>query len=456
MMRTNTPVWTLLLFCLLLTAGPLAAQKAEHVPDATQAEIEDRMSCLDTEIPLEFNDKVYSFITYFTERDRAYTKMVQERRDLYFPIFEYYLAKHGMPDEIKYLPIIESGLNPQAMSRVSAGGLWQFMPATGRMYKLHQDFYIDERFDPYKATESACLYLKRLYSMFNDWELALAAYNCGPGNVRKAIRHSGYKKSFWEVYRYLPRETRSYVPQFVAMIYVMNYAEFHNLPLNDRKKLPEWETVEVQQYLHLPTMASLLNLCEDELMVLNPAVKYKALPDGTDTAYPLRLPSHALEDFEANRDFILDSASKVGKEHVEYLSRNTPGSTYGRNQVTYKVRSGDVLGVIAQRYGVRVSDLKSWNNLHSNTIRIGQNLNIWLLPGTAPSNPVPVARTTTTSSSVSKPVTIPPGAKTHTVQPGDTLWDIARMYEGLSIEKIKKLNNLKDNNIKPGMTLLIG
>lgn len=455
-MQSSLPFLRVFLLCALMFAAcALQAQNYEYVPDATQEEIADRMSCIDTDIPIELNDKVYSFITYFTERDRGYTKMVQDRMDLYFPIFEHYLAKYDMPDEIKYLPIIESGLNPKAISRATAGGLWQFMPSTGRMYKLHQDFYIDERFDPYKATESACLYLKRLYGMFNDWELALAAYNCGPGNVRKAIRRSGYKDSFWEVYRYLPRETRSYVPQFVAMIYVMNYADFHNLPVNDRKKLPDWETVEVQQYLHLPTMASMLNLCEEELMVLNPAVKYKALPDGSDKAYPLRLPSQALEAFEAQREEILDSASKVGKKEIDYLARNTPGSTYGRNQVRYKVRSGDVLGVIAQRYGVRVSDIKSWNNLHSNTIRIGQTLNIWLLPGTAPRNPVPVARTTSTPSA-STPVTIPPGAKTHTVQPGDTLWDIARMYDGLSVEKIKQLNNLKSNSLKPGMTLLIG
>jgi len=191
--------------------------------------VEDRLSCMEKAIPLNYNSRVYAFVNYFAIKDREYTRMVIKRATYYFPMFEKYLKKYGLPDELKYLSIIESGLNPNAVSRVGAVGLWQFMPYTGRSYKLHQDWYLDERRDPIKATEAAFKYMKQLYKMFGDWELVMAAYNSGPGNVRKAIRRSGYKKKFWEIYRYLPRETRSYVPQWVAIYYVMNYAHELNL-----------------------------------------------------------------------------------------------------------------------------------------------------------------------------------------------------------------------------------
>lgn len=401
--------------------------------------VQDRIKCIENTIPLHFNEKVYSFINYFTVKNRDYTRLMLKRQNLYFPIFEKYLKKYGLPDELKYLSIIESGLNPKATSWAKAVGLWQFMPLTGRSFNLHQDWYIDERMDPEKSTEAACRYLKQLYGMFDDWELAIAAYNTGPGNIRKAIRRSGYQKSFWTIYPHLYRETRSYVPQLVAMIYVMNYADEHNLYEDDIEFMPVYDTIVVNNYVHMETLANQLGICADDLHKLNPGLMRNAVPDNIKD-YPVRIPYDVKELLEENRLAILDSASKVGREKLEHLAKNSYGSTYGRDKIVYRVKSGDVLGTIANRYNVRVLDIKKWNNLSSNLIRVGQPLNIWLNGSVA-------------ASTGYQPL---PSSKMYVVQPGDTLWDISRKYEGITIEKIKELNNLNDTNIKPGQKLKLG
>ena len=427
------------------------ASDVEYIPGEDDPDlVRDRLTCLENGIPLTYNERVHAFINYFTVRDREYTRMVARRRDLYFPIFEKYLDQYGLPNELKYLSIIESGLNPKAVSRARAVGLWQFVSATGRHYGLHNDWYIDDRMDPEKSTDAACKYLRDLYGMFNDWELALAAYNTGPGNVKRAIRRSGYKKSFWEIYRYLPRETRSYVPQFVAMIYTMNYLPEHNFVDNEREALTASDTLHVNRFLHFETFANLTNTCLEDLQRLNPSVQRNAVPD-LSKQYVLKIPVIARSALDANRIAILDSASKVGKKELEILARNTEGSTYGRDRIVYRVRSGDVLGSIALRYRVRVNDIKKWNNLNSNMIRVGQRLNIWIKP---PTREQLLAITNTPPPAVVTPVAIPDD-KAYVVQPGDTLWDISRKFEGLTIETIKKLNNLSDNKIKPGQRLII-
>lgn len=440
-------------FLILWPVFNALAQKdatLDQFPEAPYELIEDRIRCIEGAIPLEFNERIKSFIDYFTIRDREYTKSVLVNKNLFFPIFEQALAKRGMPDELKYLSIVESGLRPNAMSRVGAAGLWQFMPATGRSYGLAQSWYIDERMDPWEATEAACRYLKALHNMFGDWELALAAYNTGPGNVRKAIRRSGYKKTFWEIYRYLPRETRSYVPQFVAMIYTLNYLEEHNFNLDemDLKYAVLHDTIQTDGYMHLETFANQVNLCVDELIQLNPHVIRGATPDGTSN-FTLRVPADLADEIRENRNSILDSASKVGKKELAYLARNSPGSTFGRTRQVYRVRSGDVLGTIAQRYHVRVSDLKRWNNLKSHMIRVGQRLNIWTLPHYSSKT-----KETYVVKNIPKPQVVP-GGTYHLVRSGESLWSISKLYEDLSIEKIKKLNNLSTSNIKPGQKLLI-
>jgi membrane-bound lytic murein transglycosylase D len=454
-----------LLFFLFLLSGKVNAKQTnsdslfvpaysyEYIPDVTYDTLEKRIARIESRIPLHFNTKVKAFIDYFTVRDREYTRKVIGRSHYYFPIFEKIIQEHNLPDELKYLAIVESGLAANARSRAAAVGLWQFIYTTGRIYNLHADWYIDERMDPYKSTEAACRLLSSLYNQFGDWELALAAYNCGPGNVRKAIRRSGYKHSFWEIYRYLPRETRSYVPQFVSIIYVFKHLEEHNFYLEPEEKLYPlpFDTIQVKHFLNLQSLAKQLNVCDEELQLLNPSIKQGALPD-LKKHYTVRIPSYQFEYFTENRSAIMDSAAKEGKKQIEYLARNSAGSTYGREKITYRVRSGDVLGKIAGKYHVRVSDLKRWNNLHGNMIRVGQRLNIWLKPHFAsnykssPKNNTPARPKTSVVN----------GKKYHIVQEGESLWSIARIYENLTIDKLKKMNQLTTNKIKPGQKLLVG
>ncbi|MGK7390923.1 MAG: LysM peptidoglycan-binding domain-containing protein [Candidatus Cyclobacteriaceae bacterium M2_1C_046] len=433
---------------ILETSEPLIEiiSDYDYIPgEANYDLIADRLSCIENEIPLHLNEKVYAFINYFAVKDREYTRLMLKRKNLYFPIFEKYLKKHGLPDELKYLAIIESGLNPKAVSHARAVGLWQFMPLTGRSFKLHQDWYIDERIDFEASTEAACLYLKQLYGMFGDWELAIAAYNTGPGNVRKAIRRSGYKKTFWEIYPLLHRETRSYLPQFTAMTYVLNYADEHNLFEEQLEYLPVYDTIRVNDFVNLETLAAQLNICLEDIQKLNPALMRNAVPANVND-FVLRIPYKTKEVLNNNRVAILDSASRTGREELAHMARNTIGSTYGRDKIVHRVRSGDVLGTIAGKYGVRIADIKKWNNLRSNLIRVGQPLSIWLNSNSYGNS---------TAGNKRYPVSIP-DSKIYTVQPGDTLWDISRKYEGLTIEKIKELNNMNTSNIKPGQKLKLG
>jgi membrane-bound lytic murein transglycosylase D len=418
----------------------------EYIPgDDTPELLADRLSCLQKQIPLTYNTTVHGFIDFFTVRNRDYTRLMQRRQDLYFPLFEKTLAQYNLPDELKYLSIIESGLNARAVSRARAVGLWQFMSGTGRYFNLQTDWYVDDRMDPEKSTDAACRYLSQLYRIFGNWELALAAYNSGPGTVRKAVRRSGYKKSFWEVYPHLPRETRAYVPQFIAIIYAMNYAEHHNLLETAREQVLPYDTLAINKFLHFETLANLTGTCLEDLQKLNPSVLRNALPQNGRIKI-IKIPLHAKLVLDSNRAAILDSASRVGRTSLELAAKNATGNTYGKGKTTYKVVSGDVLGSIAIRNRVSVQDLKTWNNLSSNTIRVGQQLVVWVAPGQT------VAKNTTATETI----LLSPDTKTYIVQPGDTLWDISRKVPGLTVEKIKTLNNLKSNSLQPGQKLIVG
>lgn len=433
----------------LVAAAPILEEEIlpnyhyEYIPDFTYEEIDNRIKAMDHEMSFELNDRVFSFIQYFTVRNRDYTKMVLARKEKFFPMFDETMAKHDMPLEIKYLSIIESGLDPQIRSRVGAIGLWQFMPATGRMYGMNTNSEVDDRMDPELSTEAAAKYLKSLYRMFGDWEVAMAAYNCGPGNVRKAIRRSGGKKTFWGIYNYLPRETRSYVPQVQAMLYILKHLEEHNFHPEDPTYVMEYEKIRFDRALSLDKLAELTNLCVADLKSLNPAIKNRELPE-SHRSMALRIPKSKALYIKQNLAWMSDSlnnapttllASTVKLQSVEAVAKEIR-----QNTKTYKVKSGDVLGSIARRHGVSVTQIKKWNNLSSNLIRVGQTLR--MNSGISEN----IASTQTNSS----------GQTTYIVQPGDSLWIISRKHEGLTVDQIKRLNNLNSNNIKPGQQLIIG
>jgi membrane-bound lytic murein transglycosylase D len=428
----------------------------EYIPaDETPAQVADRLSELERTIPLTYNEKVHAFINYFLIRDREHTRNVLRKKELYFPMFEKQLAENNLPDELKYLAIIESALYPRAVSRARAVGLWQFMSGTGRYMGLKIDWYIDERMDPEKSTAAACKYLIQLHRIFNDWELALAAYNSGPGTVKRAIKRSGYKKNFWEIYPYLPRETRAYLPQFVAMIYAVNHAEEHNLYIEGYEEPMRQDTLNVSTYLHLQTLAALTGACLDDIQRINPSIQHNILP-GDGRRRVLRLPLDAKIELDKNRSFILDSASRAWKKETEMLAKNAAGNTYGREMLTYHVKSGDAISVIAQRYRVRVEDIRQWNGLSSNTIRTGQKLKVWVLPSQMEGIKQQSASASgATARQTAAEIALPAGATTYTVQPGDTLWDISRKFEGLTVERLKTLNKLKTNKLQPGQKLII-
>ncbi|MBK6265180.1 LysM peptidoglycan-binding domain-containing protein [Marivirga sp. S37H4] len=427
--------------------------KYEYVPDVPYVLIEERLKHIENEIPLTFNNTVKSFVDYFTVRNREYTKGVAALQTKYFPMIEYYLKAYGLPDELKYLSIVESGLNPKARSRAGAVGLWQFMPLTGRVdYGLSENWYYDEKMDMEKATIAACRYLTFLYKYFNqDWHLALAAYNSGPGNIRKAIRQSGYKKTFWEIYPYLLRETRSYVPQFIAVMYSMNYMEEHNMFIEDKHYLPEYDTLHISGFVNLPLFAEHTNICLETLEDLNPELKRNAIA-AKQQIYHLRVPKHEKERLSANKLEILNLASK-GEEQFEKFATNESGSTYGRQKLVYRVQSGDVLGTIANRYNVKVSDIRHWNKMSGSVIRIGQPLTIWV--GDDYANKTSKNLAGANQNKLQQKQIASQGG-TYRVQPGDTLWDISRKFDNLTIEKLKKLNNLEGNSIKPGQILKVG
>jgi len=361
----------------------------------------------------------------------------------YFPLFEQELDNYNIPLEIKYLAIVESALNPRAKSRVGATGLWQFMYGTGKMYNLEVSSYVDERSDPIVATKAACKYLTKLYSIYNDWDLALAAYNSGPGNVNKAIRRSGGYKNYWNIRPFLPRETAGYLPAFLATMYMLEYAEEHGL---ETKKVQhpyfDTDTIRVKQTITFEQISKLTAISTEELSILNPSYKLNIIPFVEDKNYVLRLPIEALGKFVANEKAIYAYIAEELKKGEKPL----PKLVKAQNQIRYKVRSGDFLGKIAERYRVRVSDLKRWNGLRSNNLRIGQRLTIFSR------RPITTSTKKTTQKN-KKSITISPGTKVHTVKSGDSLWTISRQYPGISIENLREWNDISGSNLKPGTKL---
>lgn len=385
-----------------------------------------------TTIPLVYNAQVKRFIDLYTTRRRALTGRLLGLSYIYFPMFEATLDKYNMPLELKYLAVIESALNPTAGSRAGAKGLWQFMYATGKLYGLKSSTLVEDRFDPIKATEAACLYMLDLYNRYHDWFLVLAAYNSGPGTVNKAIVRAGGVMDYWAIWPYLPKETKSYVPSFIAVNYVISYAREHNIyPLHPGLLLSGTDTVTVHDFLVFDQLTETIGVPMEDLKFFNPQYVKEIIPANDSTPYVLRMPvQYTLQFVEKEREIYAHQTQKaIEKEKI--LKEVSKVS----DRTVHTVKKGETLSSIAKKYRVSVSNLKKWNNLKKDAISTGQKLTIYTSGG-------PMA----TSSNNSKPVgsTAP---KYHVVKAGDTLASIAKKYH-VTVKNIKTWNNLKSDKIQ--------
>lgn len=345
--------------------------EAKEVPTIDTLEIKQRLDLLDAVSPMDlsWNPIVHSRIGFYASKRRKHLGKMLGRSPAYFPIFEEALDRNDLPLELKYLPVVESGLNPTARSHAGARGLWQFMYATAKYQGLRIDSYIDERRDPYRSSEAACAFLAKLYKTYGDWYLALAAYNAGPGNVNRAIRRSGGKRNFWEIRFFLPRETRNYVPAFMAVVYLMEYPAEHNIyPIDVQPPHAFLDTVMVNEVLRFDQIAETTGMQESSVAHLNPMYRLDIIP-ATVERWPLVLPASKVPAFLALQDSMRNFKPEL-----------TPEIVFVPEPVAYRVKSGDVLGGIADRYGVSVRQLREWNDISGSMIRIGQKLLIHANP----------------------------------------------------------------------------
>lgn len=435
-----------------------------------------RLQNLDSYIPLPYNESVKKFINFYLNKRRGQVSIMMGLTNYYFPLFEEALAKYNLPAELKYLPIIESALNPRIVSRAGASGLWQFMYGTAKMYGLEINSYIDERNDPIKSTDAAARYLRDLYAIYGDWHIVIAAYNCGPGNVNKAVRRSGGKQNYWEIYSKLPKETRGYIPIFIAATYVMNHSKEHNLiPIQPSFKLLT-DTIIVNSYVNFEQIAANLDIPVQEIRQLNPQYKRDIIPAKSDKPYVLKLPLDKISPFIDNQTQIFAyNRDKYFPNNQIALIKEVVGksnyNTEGKKKIVYTVQRGDSPGKIAGKFRISTSNLVAWNNIRHNMIRTGQKLTIYV-NGNTPET-LARAETAKVKPEVSKVQTrsqiIPSQLQTisaekalngeytlYTVRSGDSLYTIAKQFAGVSDIEIKLLNNIKNaRNIVPGQKLKI-
>ncbi|MEN1785754.1 MAG: LysM peptidoglycan-binding domain-containing protein [Bacteroidota bacterium] len=418
----------------------------EYIVALSTDTLKQRLALLNEKTPfnIAYNPSLEKVIHSFLSRKRALMEKMLTTSQFYFPLFEQELDNYNIPLEVKYLAIVESALNPKAKSRVGATGLWQFMFSTGKLYDLNVNSYVDDRSDPIASTKSACRYLAKLYDIFKDWDLALAAYNSGPGNVNKAIRRSGGYTNYWNIRRNLPRETAGYVPAFLATMYLFEYAEAHGLKRqNVTRPYFETDTIHVKELITFEQLSETLGISTEELEVLNPQYKLNIIPKITGKSYTLRLPKYYMGKFVNNETAIYAYA----KSELDKREKPLPTLVKTSDQIRYKVRSGDYLGKIAERYGVGVSQIKRWNGLRSNNLSIGQRLTIY------PRRSLKRAKNAVTKSNSTTSTAANGVSKVHEVRSGDSLWTISRKYPGISIENLREWNGLKSNNLKPGTKL---
>ena len=353
---------------------------SEVNPIFSDAVIMDRLSRIPSVMEMPYNAVVRRFIDLYTGRLRGQVSFMLSASNFYIPIFEEALDAYGLPIELKYLPVIESALNPSAVSRAGASGLWQFMIGTGKIYGLESNSLVDERRDPIKATWAAARYLKELYSIYGDWNLVIAAYNCGPGNVNKAIRRANGQRDYWAIYNYLPRETRGYVPSFIAANYVMKYYCDHNIcPMGTR--IPaDTDTLQITRNLHFEQIAAICDIDIDQIRSLNPQYKQNIIP-GNIKPYTLRLPLNQIGAFLDNQDSVYAYRADAlfsNRQQVEIKNVKYAAGRGGSGRLVYhKIRSGESLSTIAGKYRVKVNDIKRWNSLKNNNIIAGKSLKIY-------------------------------------------------------------------------------
>jgi membrane-bound lytic murein transglycosylase D len=348
--------------------------EAPVVPDSI---VRQRLQLMPHVMEMPFNSFVRSFIDLYTIQRRSQLSHLIGLSEYYFPIFEHELNKAALPLELKYLPVIESALRATAISRAGAGGLWQFMVATGRMYGLEINSLVDERMDPYKSTEAAVRYLSDLYAIYDDWHLVIAAYNCGPGNVNKAIRRAGGDRDYWAIYPYLPRETRGYVPIFIAANYAMYYADEHNICKSAINFPTVADTIVVNQRLHLQQIASVLELPLEQVRLMNPQYRRDIIP-GDQRPYAVTVPLNMAGKFiDLFDEIVAYNADELINNRRTDVIISTAGSAGSGNVIIHTVQSGQTLSGIAARYGVSVARIREWNNIRGTLIRTGQRIRIY-------------------------------------------------------------------------------
>ena len=428
--------------------------------DLSSEVLKKRLAKMDAKSPfnIEYNPALENTIKSFLKnRTKAFERLMAVS-EYYFPMFEEHLAKYNIPLELKYLAIVESALNPKAKSRVGASGLWQFMYPTGKQYNLEVNSYVDERHDPLKATEAACQYLSHLYEIFGDWSLVLASYNAGPGNVSKAIRRSGGSQNYWNIRKFLPRETANYVPAFLATMYIYEFKKEHGiLPKKATLTYFETDTIMVKKQMSFKHISELLDIPVEQIEFLNPIYKLKVIPFEEDKAHYLRLPKNKMGLFVSNEEkvyaylnYLETFKEKTKSEYIASTSKDSISTgadststavskpKFERKTQFHTIKTGESLGKIADKYNVSISNLKSWNKIKGNTIQAGKKLKIY-------------SDKKITENSEQK--TSKNG--TYTVKNGDSLFSISKQFPGVSIEDLKKWNDISGDNIQPGMKLKI-
>ena len=447
------------------------------VPTFPDSVYRERIALMNDQSPFEYvyNADVKQFIDLYGVRKRKLTARILGLAQIYFPLFEEQLDRFNMPLELKYLAVIESALNPIANSPAGAKGLWQFMYGTGKVYGLKVSTYVDDRFDPYKSTIAACEHLQDLYDIYGSWSLVLAAYNSGAGNVNKAIRRSGGMKNFWAIKKYLPRETSSYVPAFIAASYVMNYANEHKIyPVDPGILYYEVDTVTVRNALAFDQISEMLSIPMDELVFLNPSFKFRVIPATPDNPYKLRLRKKYIGSFINNEIALYAYKTRAGVAS-EALAKLV-GESY-RESVLYTVKSGETVTTVAKKFHMTTSEVRSMNGIKKNYIKPGRKILVYANNGKT-KKPSEVLSSTYVPQTVpgdsSAALMAPPGRKEgdtaavlsaapaesvapktiHVVKKGESLGLISRKY-GCSTQDLVEWNNLKSTNIQVGQKLKV-